>query len=126
MYQANRRHGITNMANANGIKVQTTNRISKHINATVAGRARGRKPLTDAERTPEQAFIRLAGMRMAKVLVLFKGLRNCSNPLVYSYTDEQVEQILNALKKGVERIEKAYRNPEGKTQVINKLQNFLG
>lgn len=100
------------MVNANAIRTVTTNRVSKAINATVVERARrGRKPLSDAEKTSDMRFMRIAGVRAEKVVKLCKGLEACSNPTMYEYTDTQVALLLKVLRKAVDRVESAFSNP---------------
>lgn len=90
---------------------------------------RGRKPLTDEEKEPKARFIRVAGMRLAKMLKLSKGLRACANTAAYEYTDEQVERIFTLLRNSIDRTEKAFmeaKNPKArKAYTVNKLENPL-
>ena len=88
---------------------------------------RGRKPLTDAEREPDARFIRVAGMRLAKILKLSKGLRACANTSVYEYTEEQVQRIFTLIRNSIERTENAFNAPKGERKVYkaNKLENPL-
>ena len=69
---------------------------------------KGRKPLTDAEKQPDVRFIRVAGIRLAKMLKLSKGLRACANTSVYKYSDEQVERIFKLLRNSIDRTEAAF------------------
>ena len=88
---------------------------------------RGRKPLTDAEKEPAARFIRVAGMRLAKILKLSKGLRACANTSVYEYTDEQVDKIFSLIEKSIARTKEAFAAPKmnGKVYKVSKLENPL-
>ncbi len=91
---------------------------------------RGRKPLTDEEKNPSARFIRVAGMRLAKILKLSKGLRACANTSVYKYTDEQVERVFSLIRKSIDHTENAFAEAKlpkvnGNTYKANKLNNPL-
>ena len=75
----------------------------------------GQPPLSDAEKTPEAFFKRVAGVRTAKVLKLCRGLEVCSNPAVYKYSKDQVAAMLAALRKAVGRVERAFLQPSKTT-----------
>jgi len=99
----------------------------------------GRKKLTAEERAernasgyynPDVRFIRVAGIRTAKILSLLKNLRKCANPLVYESKEKDVNNILAALKASVERTEKAFLNPSingrsGVKYAKKPVDNFL-
>jgi hypothetical protein len=88
---------------------------------------RGRKPLTEEEKQPDVRFIRVAGMRLAKILKLSKGLRACANTSVYEYTDEQVDKIFSLIEKSIARTKEAFLAPKtnGKVYKVSKLENPL-
>lgn len=93
-------------------------------------RKRGRKPLTAAEKEPAAAFIRIAGMRLAKILKLSKALRHCANKDVYSYTDEQTEKIFRLIRNSIDRTEAVFNEAKHATngavvRKISKLENPL-
>src|SRR2546430_1367107 len=100
--------GNTNMAKQHVIrdlKSTANHKVTKQ--ATVILK-KGRKPLTDAEKAKDARFIRVAGIRLAKILKLSKGLRACANTSVYEYTDEQVERIFKLLRNSIDRTENAF------------------
>jgi hypothetical protein len=112
------------MAKIKMLKSTANHKVAKE--ATVILK-RGRKPLTDAEREPDARFIRVAGMRLAKILKLSKGLRACANTSVYEYTEEQVDKIFSLIHKSLERTEAAFKTPQGERKVYkaNRLENPL-
>jgi hypothetical protein len=90
------------------IKMQKSTASNKVAREATQMLKRGRKPLTDDEKQPDARFIRVAGMRLAKILKLSKGLRACANTLVYEYTDAQVERIFTLIKNSIERTENTF------------------
>jgi len=109
------------------IKMQKSTADHKLTKAANVILKRGRKPLTDAEREPDARFIRVAGMRLAKILKLSKGLRACANTLVYEYTEEQVDRIFTLIRNSIDRTENAFRIPavNGARKPLVRLENPL-
>jgi hypothetical protein len=85
--------------------------------------------LTDEEKNPKSRFIRIAGMRLAKILKLSKGLRNCADLNMYEYTDEQVAKIFRLIRNSIDRTEAVYaeaKMPKGTVaRKVNKMENPL-
>ena len=80
----------------------------------------GRKKLTPKEKAerlasgyanPDVRFVRVAGIRVTKILTLMRNLRKCANTGSYEYTDKQVQDMLAAIASGVARLEKAFSTP---------------
>ena len=111
------------------IRMQKSTADHKAIKVANVILKRGRKPLTDEEKNPEARFIRVAGMRLAKMLKLSKGLRACANTAVYEYTDAQTEKLFKLLDNSIARTKQAYvdaKTPRaGKVYKSNKLENPL-
>lgn len=53
-------------------------------------------------------FRRVAEARVNKIIKMVRLLGNCSNPAVYSYTAEQVQQIFTALQTELSKAQKRY------------------
>lgn len=89
---------------------------------------RGRRKMTDAEKaayTPDVRFRKVAGIRVAKILKLMRGLQHCANPNVYEYTDSQVNMMLSAMRKGLDKIEKQFNNPPEAKKSVNTVDSFF-
>ena len=89
-----------------------------------------RTPLTDAEKTPAARFDRVCGVRVAKVLLLLKGVRTCANPVSYEWTDAQVNAMLRALENSVQRTREKFANAQtaqknGKKSAPKKIASFF-
>jgi hypothetical protein len=54
--------------------------------------------------TKEQRFKRIASKRTEKVLDALRKLGNCSNPAVYSYSEEDISKIFSAIDSELRRI----------------------
>ena len=59
--------------------------------------------------TREDRFRRMAEARVNKLLNMMKLLGNLSNNSVYSYTNEQLDEIFNALQKGLNDAKFSFR-----------------
>lgn len=111
------------------IKMQKStadHKLTKNANVILK---RGRKPLTEDEKNPESRFIRIAGMRLAKMLKLSKNLRNCADTNMYKYTDEQVSKMFRLIRNSIDRTEAVYteaKMPKGTViRKVSKLENPL-
>lgn len=60
----------------------------------------------DAEK--HEAFRRLAGKRIAKLMDQFDVLQNCANKSQYEYSPEQVEKIRTALQQRLDFLMNAF------------------
>ena len=58
--------------------------------------------------TKREKFIRLAENRTQSVIKGIELLGNLSNPNAYEYTNEDLDKVVNALKKEVGNLEKIY------------------
>lgn len=89
-----------------------------------------RSKLTAEEREPDARFNRVIGVRVSKVLRLFKGIRNGANPAVYKYSPEQVRAMFKAMRRSLDRTEAAYANPvtpgaNGTARKVTKVPSFF-
>lgn len=116
------------MARIKDLKSTGNRKLEKQATEMVK---RGRKPLSEDEKQPDARFIRVAGMRLAKILKLMKGLRMCANTAVYKYDDAQTDKMFSLIDKSIARTKEAYlaaKQPVSKNGVvrkINKLDNPL-
>ena len=53
-------------------------------------------------------FRRVAEARVNKIIKMVRLLGNCSNPAVYAFTQEQVQQIFATLRDELDRAQKRY------------------
>lgn len=61
--------------------------------------------------SPEEHFKRLAGQRVAKVLERLDILELCAGR-GYKYTDEQVDQMMKALRDRLDKLEHRFKKPQ--------------
>jgi len=59
--------------------------------------------------TKQERFQKIATIRTQRVLDAMVQLSHCSKPASYEYTDEQVEQIISALEKGVSQVRETFQ-----------------
>jgi ABC-type Fe3+-hydroxamate transport system substrate-binding protein len=62
------------------------------------------------DETPKERFKRLATARTNAVLDKLRILGNLSNRQLYSYTEEEVEKIFNAINKESKAIKNKFTN----------------
>lgn len=111
------------MAKIKMLKSTANHKLAKTATVIIK---RGRKPLTEDEKEPSMRFKRVAGMRLAKITKLLKGLRACANTAAYIYTDAQVDFIFESINKTLRITEKHFREPvENGIRKIAKLDNPL-
>lgn len=67
-----------------------------------------------ADETRRERFVRVATRRVNKILDLLDVLGNCSNPMNYEYTDEQVQQIFDAIRAEVDEVQAKFLPDERK------------
>lgn len=53
-------------------------------------------------------FRRVAEARVNKIIKMVRLLGNCSNPAVYDYTAEQVQQIFSTLQEELNKAQKRF------------------
>ncbi|WP_370786560.1 hypothetical protein [Eubacterium ventriosum] len=71
--------------------------------------------------TKREKFIRLAENRTQSVIKGIELLGNLSNPNAYEYTNEDLDKVVNALKKEVGNLEKIYSLAKDRTNKKFKL-----
>ena len=65
-----------------------------------------------------QKFVRLAESRTNKVLHMLSLLSNCANKSNYTYNDDDVRQIFNAIEKAVKNTKNAFIGEHEKEEVF--------
>ncbi len=66
------------------------------------------RPSSPLNETDEERFKRVAKARTQAVLNKLRLLGNCSNRRLYSYTDQEVEKIFNAINGQVASIKSKF------------------
>ena len=64
-------------------------------------------------------FRRVAEARVNKIIKMVRLLGNCSNPAVYAFTQEQVQQIFATLRDELDRAQKRYTRSYKNFPAIN-------
>lgn len=72
-----------------------------------------------AEESKHDKFVRLAEARTNKIIDTLQLLGNCSNTSVYEYTQEDVDQIFQAIEFEVREAKKKFTKTD-----TNKTQRF--
>ena len=67
--------------------------------------------------TPRQRFKKLATHRTNEVLYRLKVLGNCSNKSFYSYTEDDVKKIFDAIDEQVRFIKAKFKKPKTKVRL---------
>jgi len=112
--------------NGKVIAENLNNRASVAIKELEGERVRkGRKPLSDEDKTPSARFHRVAGIRTRKIILHLRNLKACANMDVYFYSQDQVEYMFRMIRKQVESCEKAFANPERKEYASAKLTSIF-
>lgn len=68
-------------------------------------------------------FRRVAAARVNKIIKMIRLLGNCSNPAVYAFTGEQVQQIFSTLRDELERAQKRYTQSDKKRFSLTEEQS---
>lgn len=68
-------------------------------------------------------FRRVAEARVNKIIKMVRLLGNCSNPAVYAYTAEQVQQIFSTLRAELERVQERFAQSHRKQFFLSKEQD---
>lgn len=68
-------------------------------------------------KTPRARFKELAPKRVTDAINSIKFIEKLNNPAVYQYKASEAYQIVNAIRKAVDEVEYALRNP-GKTASV--------
>lgn len=66
------------------------------------------------EESKREKFVRLAEARTNKIIDMLQLLGNCSNNSVYEYTQEDVDQIFNAIDFEVKEAKKKFSKVDSK------------
>ncbi len=61
------------------------------------------------DNTKRENFKRIATNRTNKIIDLISKLHNLSNSSFYEYTDDQIEQIFNAIQKELDKQKKEFQ-----------------
>lgn len=69
-------------------------------------------------------FRRVAEARVNKIIKMMRLLGNCSNPAVYTYTEDQVQQIFTTLQAELSRAQNRYAK-SGKSRFSLSKKNAL-
>ena len=64
------------------------------------------------EESKHDKFVRLAEARTNKIIDMLQLLGNCANSSVYEYTQEEVEEIFQALDQEVREAKKKFTKAE--------------
>ncbi len=81
----------------------------------MSGTNRNRK-----QETKREKFVRMAEARTIKIISMVRLLGNCSNRLVYEYSDKDVSKIFNAIEVAVSDAKRRFKNsPNGTAQVFS-------
>lgn len=65
-----------------------------------------------AEESKHEKFVRLAEARTNKIIDTLQLLGNCSNTSVYEYSQDDVEQIFQAIETEVKEAKKKFTKPD--------------
>lgn len=68
-------------------------------------------------------FRRVAEARVNKIIKMVRLLGNCSNPAVYAYTAEQVQQIFSTLQEELNKAQKRFVQSHRKRFSLSNEQN---
>lgn len=69
----------------------------------------GKNKANDGEKeSKSDRFRRVAEARVNKIIKMMRLLGNCSNPAVYAFTGEQVQQIFATLRDELDKAQKRY------------------
>ncbi len=77
------------------------------------------KQKTDRKAIKEERFKRIAGRRVQEILDKLRLLGNCANKSNYSYTDEQVRKILNAIDEEWKKVKMEFNKGKTKNREFN-------
>lgn len=76
-----------------------------------------------AEETKHERFVRLAEARTNKIIDMIQLLGNCSNASVYEYTQDDVEQIFQAIEYEMREAKKKFTKVEPEKPARFTLKN---
>ena len=71
--------------------------------------------------TKRSNFVRLAEARVTKALKSIKVVGNLSNKANYEYTDQEINEIINALKVEINELKSQFKNKGNSNTIEFKL-----
>tara|TARA_Y100000310_G_scaffold345318_1_gene463731 strand:- start:1533 stop:1787 length:255 start_codon:yes stop_codon:yes gene_type:complete len=74
------------------------------------------KQKLDNRKTKEERFKRIASRRVQEILNKMRLLRNCANRGNYSYTEEQVRKIFNAIDDEWKKVKSDFNKGKNKNR----------
>ena len=77
------------------------------------------KQKVDRKAIKEERFKRIAGRRVQEILDKLRLLGNCANRANYSYTDEQVRKIFNAIEDEWKKVKMEFNKGKSKNREFN-------
>jgi len=77
------------------------------------------KQRIDRKLVKEERFKKIAGRRVQEILNKLRLLGNCANRANYSYTEEQVKKIFNAIDDEWKRVKIAFNQGKNKNKEFN-------
>ena len=77
------------------------------------------KPKIERETLKQDRFKRIASRRVQEILGKLRLLGNCANRANYSYTDEQVRKVVNAIDEEWKKVKSEFNKGKRKGQEFN-------
>ena len=77
------------------------------------------KPKVDRKTIKEERFKKIASRRVQEILDKLRLLGNCANRGNYSYTEEQVKKIFNAIDEEWRKVKMEFKKGETKKKEFN-------
>ena len=77
------------------------------------------KQKIDRKAIKEERFKRIAGRRVQEILDKLRLLGNCANRGNYSYTDEQIRKIFNAIDEEWKKVKMEFNKGKNKGKEFN-------
>lgn len=74
--------------------------------------AKKKSSATAATGDKSAAFAKLAEARVNKAIKAMRQIKYLTNPVTYTYTDDQVQLVLSALASAYNEVETAFKNPK--------------
>lgn len=72
------------------------------------------------QETKREKFVRMAENRTIKIISMLRLLGNCSNKLVYEYSDKDVTKIFSTIESALGDAKKRFKNtPKGTAQIFS-------
>jgi len=74
---------------------------------------------TSGGKTPRARFKELAPKRVTDAINSIKFIEKLNNPAVYQYSPGEADQIITAMRKAIDEVEYALRNPGKSPPVLS-------